>query len=162
LLLAARAVRFAIFDTVIVAVTRDDLHFIEYATGKEFKTTSLAQTLSRPTMVFDDGLLYIAGSGATMCYTLRGDLVWQEAFHGKGIGDVALGSWCQPPLPIKIDSQSNRGSETEAAGLTQYEDQKRQKGPAFLAFFGTAFHRPRRFNFVATAWLKRISELGRV
>jgi outer membrane protein assembly factor BamB len=79
-------------DDVVIAASVNRLSFIAYATGQLYASVPLAGSyLGRPTMLVDEGHVYIGGSGQLACYTMGGQLAWLEPFKGKGGGSVALG-----------------------------------------------------------------------
>jgi len=85
------AVELFLAEGVVVVATLKHLAFLDYATGALHRTVELAAHAGRSTMLVDGAHIYVGGSGAVACYTLRGDCVWSQPFKGKGIGDVALG-----------------------------------------------------------------------
>ncbi|AKV02307.1 hypothetical protein AKJ09_08970 [Labilithrix luteola] len=86
----APAIELAIGDDVIVACTVNNLVFVEYATGRLLRNVPRSES-GRATMLFDQGQLIVSALGAVSCYTLQGELVWQQPFSGEGYGVIAAG-----------------------------------------------------------------------
>lgn len=85
------AVEIFLAEGVVVVATLKHLAFFDYLTGSLHRTVELPSHAGRSTMLVDGEHIYVGGSGAVACYTLRGDHVWSQPFKGKGHGDVALG-----------------------------------------------------------------------
>lgn len=82
----------AIHEGVVIVVTRGTLSFIDYATGRGLaRVTLVGQWAGRPTMIVDDGHIYIGRHGELSCYKLTGQPVWNQPFPGQGMGGMALG-----------------------------------------------------------------------
>jgi outer membrane protein assembly factor BamB len=83
----------AMQDGVVVVCSESVLAFIDYATGQGRRVVNRADAAvaTRQTLVIDGDQVFVGGAGAVVCYTLGGDLVWQQGFRGEGSGDVALG-----------------------------------------------------------------------
>jgi outer membrane protein assembly factor BamB len=65
---------------------------IAYPTGELLGKTTLPGTYqSRPTMMVNGDLLYVASGGELTCLDASGKPLWHEPFVGKGIGSIALG-----------------------------------------------------------------------
>jgi len=64
---------------------------LEYATGREMvKHANLATWNGRPTMLIDQGRVFVASGGEVFCFDLEGELLWQNEMKGRGIGSIAL------------------------------------------------------------------------
>jgi outer membrane protein assembly factor BamB len=88
------AVELAVDDDVVVACTRNGLAFIDYQTGtvhKLIQRDDVASGARRPTMIIDGNRIFVTGFGALACYTVKGDLVWEQRFKSEGFGDLAIG-----------------------------------------------------------------------
>lgn len=98
-------VEIAVDDDVVIAVTPTHIAFIDYATGalrKRIDRRDKARN-ARAILLLADGHLYIGGTGQIACYSVHGDLVWDQGFKGEGYGEVALG------LPHRVRQADGRG-----------------------------------------------------
>jgi len=43
-----------------------------------------------PTLLLEGDRLYLGGRGKAYCYTIEGQLLWEEGFKGQGVGAVSL------------------------------------------------------------------------
>lgn len=65
---------------------------LAYPTGELLGKTTLPGTYeSRPTMMANGDLLYVATGGELTCVDAAGRALWHEPFVGKGLGSIALG-----------------------------------------------------------------------
>ena len=83
-------------DTVVVS-THDRLAILAYATGelrRMVERSDAASDVGHHAMLVDEDLVVIAGNGALVCYSLGGDLLWQQPFRGEGYGAMAMAFPC--------------------------------------------------------------------
>jgi hypothetical protein len=98
-------VELAIGGGVVVAVSRNFIAFIDYATGRVLKHVERAGDYKgRASMIVHGEQIMIGGQGQVECYTNAGDLVWVQGFKGEGTGSVALG------VPGIVRQADDRGS----------------------------------------------------
>lgn len=82
----------AIEHDVVIVASPVNLGFVEYLTGKILAVVPIGgEYPGRPTMLVDNGFVYIGRQGELTCFTTRGQKVWQEPFKGKGMSTMALG-----------------------------------------------------------------------
>lgn len=86
-------VELAIDGSTVIACSDRALAFIDYETGQVRKRVERKDDMkfSRPIIVIDGDQLFLANSGYAACYSLQGDLLWQNLFEGQGSGPAALG-----------------------------------------------------------------------
>jgi len=91
---------------VVVACTYQRLALFDYRTGRALAYVALVgEYAGRPTMVVDQGQVFIARNGEIACYTMAGQPVWLQPFKGMGLGSVALG------LPGNVRQADDVGSK---------------------------------------------------
>jgi len=85
-------VEIVIDSGVIIACTRQRLALFEYPSGRAIAYVALAgEYAGRPTMVVDQGQIFVARNGEIACYTMHGQALWLQPFEGMGFGSIALG-----------------------------------------------------------------------
>src|SRR5262245_52695560 len=85
-------VEIAVSEQVIIAVTKANIAFLEYASGHVHAAMGLPDGYEgRPTMVVDGPHVYVARANDVACYTLRGQLVWSTKIPCDDISSMALG-----------------------------------------------------------------------
>ena len=87
------AVEMAIHEGRVYATSGGSvLSCFDYRTGTPiFEKQVPGVYRGRPTMLIQDGRLFLGSGGEVACFDLDGNVIWHEGLVGRGIGNVALG-----------------------------------------------------------------------
>lgn len=91
-LYARETIELVVGELFVVACTRTTLWCIDYPSGRMVGTADFPVPLeTRPSILFDGGVLFVAAGGQVYSYSTQGQLQWQSNLSALGNTRMALG-----------------------------------------------------------------------